>query len=213
MTTLQEEFRKDCGDRVVEKLTGSSLLANLTPAARTAGKQLEWMKPALMVTGRQGLYAGPAVNVAARTLLTIFADATRVVTIHGVIPPGVSVRAMFDQCIGLAEEIHAGEPLPPVPGFIVLDMLNTWGGAPGGKTPEVDGPGLSAVLGGALASQRDKLQPLVGLIDAVMDEGICPALVGLLGPATSGKADTYSFAWLFLPVGYYTKVILERMGA
>jgi hypothetical protein len=98
----------------------------------------------------------------------------------------------------------------------VLDMFKTLldeiGGKPGAKCPDL-GNRIAPLVGGMLAVFPAAHRAELGRrIDVCREHAVCPALVGLLGPGSSGKKDRHSFAWpLLLPLAPYAEHI-ERLA-
>jgi hypothetical protein len=84
-------YDDDAGDRLIALLAEKNVAfrANLVPAARNAGEQLELLKPmVLMPGGRRALLAGSsAVMVDPGTMLVVLADADRAMTMKLSQPP------------------------------------------------------------------------------------------------------------------------------
>ena len=75
-------FDDDAYDRLQQALAGVPHQSRLDPAARLAGRQLEWLKPSVMNITKLGFYAGPAAQVERGIMLIVLADQRRVLTLH-----------------------------------------------------------------------------------------------------------------------------------
>jgi hypothetical protein len=204
-------------EKIIDRLT--KLLArvgredHLKPAAEMAAQQLELLTPLLMVPGRRGMFAGRATPVLRGTTLFLLADPTRVCTIHAVSPPDIGGKTMIEELIEEAEHITA----PPEGGWqvwmptVMFHLLDNYGGLPGEEGPRLGEPG-APMLGSLLAPLQPHQRTFFGeAIDKSRAAEICPVMIGLIGPASSGDADKNCIVWpLFVPLAPYSDYVMER---
>jgi hypothetical protein len=180
------DYGADCRDR----LLGAGLPPTLHGAASCAGRQLEWLKP-LVVSLRSdgGLMMGLAAHVERRNLLVVIADAERVVVQP--IRPTTSVAAMCDGTRTNVTARYGAFSSQYIPG-ILRTVLHEFGHKPArALSPSSDV--LLDATGVLLAAQE--VQDLAPELDRIISQEICPVLVDLLGPATSGRPDLFSAVW------------------
>src|SRR5512133_3801216 len=105
------DYHADAGDRIMAAIheRGCSFAANLEPAARLAGRQLELLKPYVFGgAGRNGrIYGGPAVMAPRGTMIVIMATERRVSTTH--ILPDPARNAAMEDIMERAEQVPEAE--------------------------------------------------------------------------------------------------------
>jgi hypothetical protein len=189
------DYSVDCRDR----LLGAGLPTTLNGAASCAGRQLEWLKPLVMGWRPNGsLVTGLAAWVSRRNLLIVIADGERVAVQS--IRPTTSVAAMFG---GTRYGAFCSEWIPQS----LRTALHEFGHEPARSLPPSSG-GMFNLAGALLAVPE--VQELAPALDRMITQDICPVLVGLLGPATSGRPDRFSAAWpVALPLAPYRDALLD----
>src|SRR6516162_4529931 len=115
------EFERDAGERLAwlltQRVAGSdaSNAPNFDTSVKTAGRQLEWLKPSVLGQPNNNnankhasarLYAGPAVMLKQGSVIIVLAHNARVMTIY-LIPQGeqqqLALRELLDEVVGYAE--------------------------------------------------------------------------------------------------------------
>ena len=145
-------------------------------------------------------------------MVFVLADQHRVATCYCGLRAGATAITAIDGMVAEAEDV--GQP-----GFgwenasvgIVQYILERGGAKPGEPCSNIGNaiaPALGALFSAIPAETR------VGLandIDRCTDAAICPVLVGLIGPAGSGRPDHYSIAWpVLLPLAPYLEWIMHK---
>jgi hypothetical protein len=209
----------DSGDRLIEMMTlrGTTFRDQLIGAARKAGEQLELWKPlALIPNPKTFLHASAIVPADPGTVLIILADAKRTLTMRLLPPPpGISRREMINEAADIAQQHYAqddgkslgkGEII-----YLISYAVDTWGGQPGTKTggmPEDASMNLLGLLFAAMPA--DKRESLLDLMEAIIDRGVCPAMVGLVGKGTEhGLCGIWP---LVLPLARYFDAAEKALG-
>jgi hypothetical protein len=205
-------FDSDVGDRIVATLSHTRLRGKLEPAARLAGRQLELMKPAIMVPTHEGLWAGAVANVPLGQMVFVFADQDRVATFSCGLRAGATAITAIDQMV--AEAGDAGQPeggWESLSAGIVQHIVEDGGAKPGETCHSMGnaGPALLGALFSAIPAETR--MGLATHIDRCTGAAICPVIVGLIGPAGSGRPDRYSIAWpMLLPLAPYLEWVLRK---
>jgi hypothetical protein len=200
-------------DRLLAMMTlrGTVFRDNLAAAARKAGEQLEWWKPvALIPNPRTRLHAGSIVPVDPGTVLIVLADARRVLTIRlRPLPSHVARRAMIDDLADMSSNnypLDDGEIIA-----VIAAAVEEWGGQPGTQTggmPDDAMLTLFALLFSAIPA--DRRQSLFDVLEDMIDRGVCPAMVGLAGKATTrGLCGIWP---LVLPLAQYLDSVERALG-
>jgi hypothetical protein len=204
-------FDADVGDRIKALLGPTELWSQLEPAARLAGQQLELSKPGIMVPTPKGLWAGMMANVPLGQMLFVLADRQRVATFYCGLPAGVTALAAIDQMIVEAQEVGAPELGEERATAAVISVILEHAGAKPGETcPNIGGaaaPMFGALFSGIPVEVRVNL---AGGIDQCTKAALCPVILGLIGPASSGQPDFYSILFpMLLPLAPYLEWILH----
>lgn len=192
------DYSADCGER----LLAAGLPPTLRDAARCAGRQLEWLTPWVMGWHANGrLAAGPAMRVARRTVLIVIADPERV-AIRAIRPaPAVSIVDMVNKASANMTARFGTLRSDWIPGILGNALQEC--GHPPAVEPQ---PGAKGLFNLALLATAE-VQGLAPALDSLIAQDICPVLVGLVGPATSGRPDFFSAAWpVALPLAPYLDV-------
>lgn len=196
------DYSADCGDR----LLAAGLPSTLHDAARCAGSQLEWLTLLVMGWHPDGvLVARLAARVARGTMLVVVADGERV-AVQTIQPkPAVSVEDMVSDARANISARFGGFRNEWIPG-ILGTALQEFGHPPAVKPPPGKN-GLFNVAGLLLAAPE--VRELAPALDRMIAHDICPVLVGLVGPATSGRREFFSSAWpVVLPLAAYRDALL-----
>jgi hypothetical protein len=210
----------DSGERLIEMMTlrGTTFRDQLIDAARKAGEQLEWWKPIVFIphpNPRTRLHVGSIVPADPGTVLIVLANADRTLTLRLLPPPSkVARREMIDDVAAAAQQ-HYGEDRGWFDKGEIIPVMNAavenWGGQPGTKTgemPENAGMNLIGLLFAAMSA--DKRESLLDLMEAVIDRGFCPAMVGLVGKGTErGLCGIWP---LVLPLAQYFDAAEQALG-
>jgi hypothetical protein len=179
----------------------------LAKALSTAADQLEYLTPSVFAATSKGLGTGAVAHVQRGTILILLAEGSRCMTSHMEMP---NVLPAFDQLIDLAKQ----NDITVHPALITSAMVEKWGELPGKKPTRGSPSGtqvgiaLGALLGAIPPEGRAQL---AHAITHIRDSDVCPALIGLVGPSSSGEKNTISFVWpLLIPVAEYIEVFTER---
>jgi hypothetical protein len=191
------DYSADCRDR----LLAAGLPPTLHAAGTCAGRQIEGFKPLVMGWHPDGRpLAALAASLPRRTVLVVLADGKRVA-----VQP-IPLTAMFDGARKNMPALVGSFSSHWIPGILgtVLDEF--------GHTPTLALPrgshGLLNAIGVLLAAPE--AQTLTPALDQLIAQDICPVLVGLLGPATSGRPGKFSAVWpLLLPLAPYIDALVE----
>jgi hypothetical protein len=191
-----KHWKKGASPRYSETDGGNNRLIG---AARKAGEQLELWKPvALIPNPKTFLHASAIVPADPGTVLIVLAHARQVLTMRLLQPPpDFSRRKVIDDLVDMARRHYAqddeknfdkGEIIP------VMDaVVDKWGGQPGTETgfvPDIAAMNLIGLLFAAISP--DKRGSLLDLLEAMIDRGLCPAMVGLLS-ARAQSMDCAAF--------------------
>jgi hypothetical protein len=194
----------DAGDQLRALLAANGVDSPVAASAALAGEQLELLRPYFMMPTRAGIVSGPRAAVESGTILFVISDGRRVATSH-IIPASPAAEMFTAGAAGLLEGTPRADWENAIVGVMTI-ILDKAGGAPG-AAPEtaIDEREMLRLFFALLATLPTKaISDLGHAMDRVRDEGICPALVGLLGPASSGSPNHFSVAWpLALPLAPY----------
>lgn len=206
----QMDMSLDAADRLQAMLTAhSSAAKQLFPAAKLAGQQLEWMTPAVMGMGPQNLYAGPAVTLPIGGTIFLIADRKRVVTMQ-IIFDSDSIRACLDGMVKHAQELVDNKPTnwTGLIHALMIELLDRAGGKPTKDTPDPGPAGYNLLVGIVAGLPEATRHSLAGFLEESIAQNLCPSVVGLLGPASSGKPNMYSMVFpLWLPLAPYLDAV------
>jgi hypothetical protein len=197
-----DDYDADAGDRIRSIMNRQGLPYGhpLHAAAVMAGQQLEWLKPlALGKSDPACVTMGVVANVRYGTVLIVLADAVRVVTIR--VPPQQQRREAWLRLAALGRDwivkrkgILNERELQRFSQLAMQRILNEHGGPPAQTAPELVGDKAEWIIGMLCAGFPD-LDKLVAATEWVAEQGVCPALIGLIGPASSGTAGKFSSCW------------------
>lgn len=206
------DFDDDAGDRLLRLLPSDDARERLAGAARIAGQQLELITPAVVAVGARGFHAGAVADVSAGAAIVPLADAARVTTVHVGFIAGASATDAIEEMVRAAEEVGG-----PACGWdrgiasIVLAILEHAGGRPGEHCRDI-GDAAVPILGALFATLAPAVRESLGrAIDTIRERAICPALVCLIGAASSGRPGFHSLFWpLLLPLAPYAEHVLRQ---
>jgi hypothetical protein len=208
------DYKADAGDRLVEFLAEnvSGYRDQLKRAARLAGQQLEWLKPVVFGANAKGFYGGSAVAIERGAIGVVIADSKSVVTIK--VLPVTSIRHALT---GLAEIMRSRmdkeELTNPLTVLSVMKLILDEHGAPPMKEAAklLDEKTASRCLGMLLAGfPKDTLGETLDEMDMAAARGVCPVMIGLVGPSDMKKGtDTSCGAWpIFMPLAPYVDAMI-----
>jgi hypothetical protein len=90
-------------------------------------------------------------------------------------------------------------------GTLIEHVVENWGALPEETAKTADENTLLNVLGSLFAALGDARDAVISDAERMSADGICPALVGVVGPGA--KPNTFAMAWpLFLPLAQYIEV-------
>ncbi len=196
--SIESRLRANIGDPV------------LRPGAlHTAASQLELLTPTVMMSGHAGIYSSEVAMVRAGVILMILADGPRCTTTLWKSAKGATFAEAIADCVSLVSEpLQPGDALTAV--RYVVRRYGAAPGKPAARTaPEHKIHIAFGILFGLLptAARESLAEALAGWCE----HNICPAVVAVIGPSSSGKPATSSFAWpLILPVAPYAERFIER---
>jgi hypothetical protein len=197
----------DFAEDVYDELKCSATLPHLDPALKLAAAQLEFLKPAVCAPTAAGVWMGPVASVNRGTLLVVVADSKKVVTYHAI--PPASMTTMVEGLVSTLEAQLTGADAGSKVAAL-RTVVRKFGGKPAEKSPPIDtelcGVQLAVVF--SLMPQEQRLE-FADWADRCRDADVCPALVVLIGPGSSGRRGKHSLAIATLPLAQYASVIPE----
>ena len=203
------QFTEDVSDTLRRQLQNVQARTQLQPAADLAAQQLEILKPIAMIPTAGGIAGGPVASVQNGVILIVLADQKRVVTTY-LKPSETGLLPAVEECVAgvLAEE---GSWRTQDTFHAINFFIQEYGGAPGAKAPDADIQALCYLLGILFASiPIQGRHEIVTAIETSISGGVCPVLVGLIGPGINGKPNTNSGAWpLMFGLAPYADTIAE----
>lgn len=181
----------------------------LEQAIHTAAEQLEILTATAIIATRSGPCSQTVARVARGSLLLVLAEGPHCVTAHWRVAAGASLAVGFDECLRAARDLA----VPEYAGAVLVSRVVHRHGAPPGE-PEPPGSGgfdMRPVLGALLAMHTPADRASVRLrIEVTRAAGICPAMVAVAGPASSGDPDQLSFTGpVLLPLALYADAVAE----
>jgi hypothetical protein len=216
-TDIITDCDADAGDRLIAMMTlrGLTYRDNLIGAARKAGEQLELWKPMALIP-KTFLHASAIVPADPGSVLIVLANADRTLTIRMLQPPpGFTRRQLINDLADMARRHYAQDGEIAVDKgsaiFVTDFAVDKWGGAPGTKTGGMPDNASMNLLGLLFAAiQEDGRQSLLDLLEDVIARGLCPAMVGLVGP---GSEHVLCGVWpLVLPLARYLDAVEHALG-
>ncbi len=210
-------FNDDAGDFLLAQLAKSGSSTKLRQAARTAGHQLELLKPSVMGMTRDGFYGGPAAMVPVDAMVVMLARGKKVATIQ--MMANVPVAELFADMREASRELFPDtgtdpeawmKRMPPAMHFII-DQI---GSVPGTNSPKGSDNAIHAALGTLLNVLGDERVGWVAdWVQRCSEATICPALIGMIGRASSGTPGLCSVAWpMTLPLARYVDAVMPAEG-
>jgi hypothetical protein len=208
------DFDADATDRLWDLMVQRDIGSRdrLKQSAATAGMQLELVKPAIMGDGKgsRRIYAGSAVIAEPGTVFIVLAHHEKVFTIwlryDGTLTAAVESAVDYVNAMMKSEAVafsqHADHAL-----LITEELVKQYGHAPGETSIELANDHNVRIIGMLFAAipATGRAGILEGL-EMVIAEGICPALVCLLG---KGREKGLSGVWpLLLPLAPYADAVL-----
>ena len=167
-----------------------------------------------MMMGRRGFTGALAASVERGTILIVLADAKRVATIHvrlGELPDELPLTEFLDDLVEDVRELMprdwtAGDTLA-----VIRLVVQQYRERPGKISPAIDPVVLMQIVGSLFAGlPRAERHPMLAALEETARHDVCPAMVGLIGRSSSGKAGTYSAAWpLIMPLAPYIAAVEE----
>jgi hypothetical protein len=201
---------------------GVAFRGRLTKAISMAAGQLELIKPAVMGVGARGFYGGPVAMVQRGALVVVLANPRGVVTISLMKPPaGFSREEVIDESVRCATaqfiDLCKRLPSPNEVANLIDIVVREYGALPGKAArkqfqSDNTSDAIGLLFGAMPTAERHKM--LEG-IETVVDNDVCPALIGLVGPAASGRPNTICAVWpLLMPLAkYFEQVTGEQLGS
>jgi hypothetical protein len=193
-------YEADAGDRIVAALAREKVagLKRLTPAARLAGRQLEWLMPVIIGHACRGrLIAGKFTQTVPGVMVFILADEKRVATIHVLDQPDM-VDRIIEGARVLREFIAEGNsPLHSAVASVIGFFLDEYGGDPGAATKPASAVTASRMVALLFAGFPD--EQARQLLDEARESatfGLAPAFIALRGPGA--KPSTMAGIWPLL---------------
>lgn len=177
-------YEDDAYVRIKEACAGVApdLLGRLDPAARMAGRQLEYLKPTAMQPTAQGLRGGAVAWVRRGSFISVLATAERVATIHIFDHPD-RIAVLEDAVRGFTDQPDSDDRIlvPHCADWFVRE----YGGEPGADTPDAGVASINML--GALLSlyADDRRDSIIESIERIAGLDVCPAMVVLLGEGAS----------------------------
>jgi hypothetical protein len=210
---ISHPSRHSIHDRLRACVPDAGYQQRMAQALCTAAEQLEFLTPAVLVPSRAGLHTGVATHTQRGAVVFVLADGAKCSTTHMTMP---SVAAGFDELIRCAEHFGmAEEPLHI--GALTHQMVKQFGARPAQRSRRraPDMTTVGAVLGALLRPlPADARADLARSVEHIRECDYCPALVGLVGPASNGVKGNLSFLWpLLIPVAEYSEAFMARAEA
>jgi hypothetical protein len=180
------DYDADARDRIWRLLEVNNVAYRdrLKQSADTAGAQLELAKPSVM--GGHPLYAGPAVLHPPGTVLIVLAHHEKVFTIHLRAAAGHTFAECMSEITKYVRDImeddaekHSGEML----GGIIENLIKKYRQMPSlNGAVELDTEHNARIIGTLFLPipNAARAEAITGFQN-IINEGICPAWVGLLG--------------------------------
>jgi hypothetical protein len=186
-----DTFDTDARHRIALRI-GGTLAQTLAPAIDQAGAQLELSKPAVTGMTPRGFVAGSAVAVQLGVVLIVLANPRKVLTLQMFPPPkGTRLDAVQD-CIRYVTAHMDGREIEPAACMLAIeDAIDKHGGKPGKRTRQLSQEHCRRLIG-VLFSVVSKRARLFHAIEQMIGDGICPAIIGVVGP---GSRDGLAAVW------------------
>jgi hypothetical protein len=209
------DYSLDAGERLIAILAKHAphLIQRLGPALKLAGEQLEWLSPATMGPSRDGgLYAGKAFIGVPGSIVFVFADKRAVITMHCVLKG--SAASMIEEAVADLAVRNIPPLEPPHLAGLIVHFLRRYGAKPNQPprrplTEDAASGLLSCMFATVDVAHREAV---ANGIDACRSSQVCPATVGVVGSASSGKRGFHSLVWpIVLPIAPYLDSVLPAL--
>lgn len=206
---------RDIRDLLLGALPTREMRDRLAPAARLAGERLELVRPALLGMAPDGLHCGMVADVPTGGIVIMIADAERSAAMTVMTrASAVSTMQMWADCV-IAAEHHrpSGITWRENLASMFSSILDHFGQRPG-ETQRPNREVNMLLLGGLFGVfSRRHLARLSADVDGYRESGRCPALVGLIGPATSGTPGLFCIGWpILLSLGQYAELAVRHIA-
>jgi hypothetical protein len=184
----------------------------LARALDTAAQQLEYLTPAMLLPTSVGLQTGMATQSPRRAIVFVLAEGRRCFTVHVAMP---DVPQGFAEMVEVATQLAPRDDDLPNPAAVAHEVIRHWGARPGQPPTTRESPDwiqIGAVLGALLRPiPADARGLLAEAVEHIRGRDVCPAMVALIGPSSSGVKGKMSFVWpLLLPVAEYAEAFTDR---
>jgi hypothetical protein len=206
---IEHRFTDDESDRLKRLLDLQDVKCRpfVTTALATAARQLEIIKPFVLVAGG---YMGPVAQIARGTFVIVLANNTRCLTLQ-VTRPFVGTRLelveeLVDKLLGEWDGETPWSSLTTIQ-YIRL-AIDKYGALPGKDRVRgaIDMSGTLKLIGALFAPYSPELRrEIFSWLESLSDKDICPVLVGLIG---RDKEKHYCGCWpLSEPLAPYIEAV------
>lgn len=185
------DFNADARDRIAARIDGAGVTPGLARILAKpidmAGGQLEYMKPAAFGMTARGLYGGAVAMVPKRTVLIVLANPKKVFQMRVQCLEAYPFAQVVKEAIDYVLQVAGKAPTPTELLLAVDDLIAKEGAAIGQRRKELSQEHCMRIMGLLfLPLQAPQLAGLMKAVEAMLDSGLCPALVGLTGPGSHG---------------------------
>jgi hypothetical protein len=204
------DFNADATDRLAAlmEVQNVSTRDRLKQSTASAAAQLEWFKPEAMGDGKRGgLYAGPVIMAKPGTAIIVLAHHKRVFAIS-LLPAVGTIGDAVEAAVGYVEIAMGSEAVEPRQTLLsVEEMIRQHGHLPGKRGPELTDEHNMRLVGILFAAiPATGRAGIVRMLDKAIAEGVCPAMIGLIG---KGSEQGFCGVWpLLLPLAPYADAVL-----
>lgn len=201
-------FADAISDRIVQYLVDRDVPGRetLTPAAVTAGRILGPFRPLVTTMSKAGLSVGPVAAVRRDALVIVLADPERGLTTLMRVTDGNWGKAAKTTAALGREFAPDDGPWDPAEMMRVAALAVEHSGWIPGDHTEVESEANPTVINSlmmAVLSEATR-DSVFGQIANLAKADICPVLVALFGPSTSGDPDSRNSAWpILIPLAPY----------
>ena len=212
------DFNADAGARSWKllEINNVSFRDRLKQSAKTAGAQLEWVKPTVMGSSTEKgklFYAGPAVMLTPGTTVIVLAHHKRVFTIQIRSETGHTIAEGITDAVNYARELLGDEVAKCTQGALgvaIEDLIKKYGRMPGKKGAELDGEHNTRIVGSLFLPLSDASRAkTIYVLEQLIAMNTCPALVGLVGEGSTPQG--LSMAWpLPLALARYVDAVIKE---
>ena len=211
------DFNADAGARIWKllEINNVSFRDRLKQSAKTAGAQLEWVKPTVMGSSTEKgklFYAGPAVMLTPGTTVIVLAHHKRVFTIQMRSEAGHTIAEGITKAVDYARELlgdEADKCTQGALGVAIEDLIKKYGRMPGKRGAELDGEHNIRIVGSLFLPLSDTSRAKTTyVLEQLIAMNTCPALVGLVGEGSTPQG--LSMAWpLPLALARYVDAVIQ----